>query len=112
MPYSSTDKVAHGDFPLAATINNIIANQAVFNVDLPNDGGYANKGGSRLVFVKCRKFLWFKGTGSIIDFNDSNNTVSISTDDFDQYDLDSISWMYQGKIFYVYNCDWAELSNQ
>jgi hypothetical protein len=109
MSYSETDLFVHGEYPTAAKLNLLIDNQAYFNAVL-DPSVYGSKDGSRLVFVNRFRYLWFKGTGNIIDLSNSSNTVSISESDTDtmtQFDLDSITWMYRGKIYYVYNCTTA-----
>lgn len=109
MSYTETDLFVHGEYPTAAQMNQLISNQSHFNavLDLVT---YGAKDGSRLVFVHSFRYLWFKGTGQIIDFAEPSNTVSVSESDTDTmtiYDLDGISWMYYGKIYYVYNCTTA-----
>jgi len=109
MAYTDIEIFEHGDFPLAADLNKIIDNQEFFNETIyPHVFGA--KGGSRLIFIYRYRFLWFQGTsGTIENFPDQDESVSISDDDgdFAQYDLNTISWLSPGQIFLVNNCDYA-----
>lgn len=52
------------------------------------------------------------GTGTLVDFSDPLNTVSLSDDGIPtQYDLDSVDWMAYGKLYYALNLDYSLESN-
>lgn len=107
MAFTEPTTFVHGDYPLAADLNKLSDNDTHFDqVIYPNIFGA--RYGSRICYAHTFRYLWFKGTGTIVDFAEVGDTVSISDDGTPtQYDLDSISWMAYGKVFLVVNADWS-----
>jgi len=54
------------------------------------------------------RWFWFQSNGSIVDASDSANTVSITEDtEPTMLDLNTVSWMYPGKLYYVTGVTWC-----
>lgn len=61
-------------------------------------------------FQHVHRWLHYDGNGTIIDANDSTNTVSLSEGANNEpavYDLNSISWLFYGGFYIVDGCDWC-----
>lgn len=112
MAFTTPHTFAHGEYPIADDMNIFSDNDVYFN-GIINPNIFGVRQGSRITFLHTYRFLWFNGSGTIVDLAGVGDTVSISDDGSPtQYDLDSISWMAYGKIFLVVNCDWSmERSN-
>jgi len=101
----------HGDYPLSADLNKLSDNDEYFD-EVINPDIFGARYGSRITYSHTYRYLWFKGTGTIVDLSDSGNTVSLSDDGVPtQYDLDSIDWMAYGKLYHAINLDYSLESN-
>lgn len=101
----------HGDYPLAAELNKLGSNDTEFN-SIIDPNVFGARYGSRITYSHSFRYLWFKGTGTIVDLSDSGNTVSLSDDGVPtQYDLDSVDWMSYGKLYQAINLDFSLESN-
>lgn len=101
-----------GDYPLASTINSI---------DGALDGAHTAMGdsarvyavkqvsSSRFTFQHRMRYLWFRSTGSIVDPSGVGETVNISDENNapTKYDLNSVSWLYYGQIYWVTGVSWC-----
>ena len=97
----------HGDYPLAAELNKLGGNDTYFN-DVIDPNVFGARYGSRITYSHSYRYLWYEGTGTIVDLADVANTVSLSDDGVPtQYDLDSIDWMAYGKLYQVVNLDYS-----
>lgn len=67
--------------------------------------------GSFLTFVHKKRYLWFKSTGSIVDPVREADPAGLAGEDdvgltenftnYGVYDLESVSWLTYGSIYYV-----------
>lgn len=103
----------HGDYPLAAELNKLCTNDTEFN-DIIDPNIFGARYGSRITYSHSFRYLWFKGTGTLVSLSDPLDTVSISDDGGvpTQYDLDSIDWMAYGLIYQAINLDYSLESNK
>jgi len=111
MPLVDRPYFKHGEYPLAADLNKLGGNDTYFDTVIdPNIFGA--RYGSRIVYSHTYRYLWFFGTGTLVDLSDPLNTVSLSDDGIPtQYDLDSVDWMAYGKLYYALNLDYSLESN-
>lgn len=106
MPFTEIEKFSHGEYPTATKLNKLIDNQEFLDPSI-DDKVYGIKDGSRLVFIHKLPYLWYKGSGTITDFADPTNTLSLSDGSPSRYDLSSISWLLPGKLYITLNFDYC-----
>lgn len=54
------------------------------------------------------RYFWFKSNGTMIDPADSANTVTLTEDEEPtMLDLNSVSWLYPGKLYQITGVTWC-----
>ena len=54
------------------------------------------------------RWFWFQSNGTLVDAADSANTVTLTEDtEPTLLDLNGVSWMYPGKLYYVTGVTWC-----
>lgn len=109
MSYQVPPRWAMGDYPTAALINKykdgidaIHAALGDYGVNWPA----ASRAGAHVqgfYFLHSLRWLCYRGAGRIEDPAGVGETVTLSGDgvNWTSYDLDSIDWMVQGKLYQV-----------
>lgn len=114
MAYSVPERWAHGDYPTAAKLNkykdaldaahdlagDVLLNYPVFG-NANTDKGY--------YFVHTFRWLHYAGDGEIVDPTGAGETVTITGDGVTAlvYDLTTVTWLYEGKLYEVKDVTWA-----
>ena len=117
MPYVAVDQWAHGDKPTAAKLNKwksgleaIYAKTGDRAFNLPCTKNVDDGVGDDRYFIHTHRYLHFRGdAGQIIDPSGAGDPVGISETDnaFTVYDLDGVSWLQYGMLYYVHDAQYA-----
>ena len=113
MAYTAPDTWSHGDRPTAAKVNK-------WKTDLDEIHGTAgdrainlpcgvDDAATRIYFIHRFRYLHFLAdAGVITDPAGIGETVAIASDGgFNVYDLDNVSWLTYGALYYVDECNTA-----
>jgi hypothetical protein len=116
MAYQVPKQWVHGNIPTAADMNKYSDAQNAIH-DITGDRLYARPAAHALVgvdndyhvFVHRYRWLYYQSTGTIEDIADpTNNTQTLSEDgEPTLLDLNTIGWLYPGKLYAVTGCTWA-----
>lgn len=116
MAYQVPKQFVHGDIPTAADMQkysdalNAIHDRTgdVLRV-FPSAHVLAGNDHDYHVFVHRYRWLYYQSTGTIEDIADpTNNTQTLSEDgEPTLLDLNTIDWLYPGKLYAVTGCTWA-----
>lgn len=115
MSWSTPPTWAHGDIPTGAQMQiysddeeaihertgdaswYFLAAHAAVGVD--NDQAY---------MVHRYRWFWFQSNGALVDSADATNTVTLTEDtEPTLLDLNTVSWMYPGKLYYITGVTWC-----
>lgn len=113
MAYAKPPTFAVSDYPTAANLNILGANDTAINDLIDNFqimhgyGAKAPSGTKLFYFTHLYRWLYYRGTGSIEDALGENDDVTLSSTSHARYDLHSIDWLYPGRLIRVADTDYA-----
>lgn len=117
MAYQIPPQWAHGDIPTAVlmqkysdALNAIHAITGDVLKAFPSAHVLAGVDNDYHVFVHRYRWLRYQSTGTIEDIADpTNNTQTLSEDGEPTIlDLNTIDWLFPGKLYAVTGCTWAQ----
>lgn len=115
MAYSTPPHFQHGDIPVAADMNKYSDDLEAIHERM-GDAIYAFPAAHALpledhdqaYMVHRYRWFWFQSNGTLVDAADSANTVTLTEDtEPTLLDLNGVSWMYPGKLYYVTGVTWC-----
>jgi len=108
---------SHGDYPIAANLNKFSNGQLHIYEKAPdilfcNAVPYITSG-EYMRFVHRHRYLHYKSSGQLVDnvVGQVEETISLpnTTDDWvNVYDLDQVSWLSYGAVYYVTGVDFCQ----
>jgi hypothetical protein len=114
--YQIPPQWSHGDIPTAALMQKYSDAENAIH-DITGDRLYARPAAHALagvdndyhVFVHRYRWLWFQSNGTLEDIADPANNTQTLTEDTEPtlLDLNTVDWMYPGKIYAVTGCTYA-----
>lgn len=117
MAYQVPTHFVHGNIPVAADMTKykdaLDAIHAITGDVLkarPSAHALAGVDNDYHVFVHRYRWLKFQSSGTLEDIADPVNNTQTLTEDTEPttLDLNTVDWMYPGKIYAVTGCTWAQ----
>ncbi len=115
MSYAAITPFVHGETLVASKLTQLAANLDAVHERMGDalygfPAAHASVGvdHDKAYMVHRYRWFWFQSNGSIVDAADTANTVSITEDtEPTMLDLNTVSWMYPGKLYYVTGVTWC-----
>lgn len=109
MSYSTPTPFAHGDIPTAADMTIYGDDLDVLHTYIgdvliawPAANALPGEDNDHHYFVHRYRWLYFKGSGTLVDSAGVEDDITLSeTSEPTLYDLNSVDWMYPGKLYSV-----------
>ena len=115
MAYQVPTHFVHGNIPVAADMTKykdaLDAIHAITGDVLkarPSAHALAGVDNDIHYFIHRYRWLYFQSSGSIEDPSDATHSITLTEDtEPTVYDLNSVDWLYPGKIYYTNGVTWC-----
>lgn len=115
MSWSTPPRWAHGETVtdedmqiLSDDEDAIYARTGAALLNFPAANAIAGEDNDLAYMVHRYRWFWFKSSGTIVDPADAANTVTLTEDtEPTLLDLNSVTWMYPGKLYQITGVTWC-----
>ena len=115
MSYAAITPFAHADTLVAAPLTQLAANLDAaherfgdIKLNWPSAHAVAGVDNDQAYMVHRYRWFWFQSNGAIVDAADPTNTTTLTEDtEPTMLDLNSVSWLYPGKLYYITGVTWC-----
>jgi hypothetical protein len=103
------DTVAHTDMQIYSDDENAIyAKMGSVLLNFPSANAIPGEDNDLAYMVHRYRWFWFKSNGTLVDPANSANTVTLTEDtEPTMLDLNSVSWLYPGKLYQITGVTWS-----
>ena len=115
MSYAAITPFAHAETLVAAKLTQLADNLDAIHdsmgdalLNWPAANAIPGEDNDLAYMVHRYRWFWFQSNGTLVDAADSANTVTLTEDtEPTLLDLNGVSWMYPGKLYYVTGVTWC-----